>query len=292
MLKINPVLSAVLVLVIASLACTSPTITISSPLTPDPNLISTSIAQTVVAALTLTTQPLFPSPTSLPTSTSTPEPPTLTPTATLSPTPVFTATPVVPQISVSVATNCRVGPGRVYDRVGALLVGEVAEIVGLNPTGDYFYIRNPDSDGFCWLWGNYATLSGNYSALPVYTPPPTPTPVPAFEVSFNGMETCVGWWPDLKFVNTGGISFRSISITVRDTVTDTVIALSADNFTDNNGCGGSNIKDTLNPEDKWVVSAPAFNYDPTGHKLRATVTACSNKGIGGTCVSQVIEFRP
>jgi hypothetical protein len=180
----------------------------------------------------------------------------------------------------------------VYDRVGALLVGEVAEVVGMNPTGDYWYIRNPDSDGYCWLWGEYATLAGNYSALPIYTPPPTPTPVPAFEVIYDGLETCVGWWPDLKLVNTGGVSFRSVSITLRDTATDTVLAMSADNFTDNDGCSGSNSKDVLNPSDKRTVSAPAFTYDPTGHKLRATVTVCSNKAISGTCVSQVITFTP
>jgi hypothetical protein len=277
---------------IAALACTTPNVTIIS--TPDSNLISTTVAQTVAAALTQTAQPFIPiTGDATPTSTFTPEPPTLTPTATLSPTPIFTFTPAVPQITVSVATNCRVGPGKVYDRVGALLVGEVAEIVGMNPTGDYFYIRNPDQpNGYCWLWGEYATLAGNYSVLPIFTPPPTPTPVPAFEVSYDGLETCVGWWVDLKLVNTGGVSFRSVSITLRDTVTDIVLAMSADNFTNNNGCSDSNTKDILNSGDKHLVSAPAFNYDPTGHKLRATVTVCSNKAISGTCISQVIEFKP
>ena len=95
-----------------------------------------------------------------PTATFTPLPPTNTPTPTLSPTPIFTFTPLTPQISVSVATNCRAGPGKAYDRVGALLVGEFAQVVGRNPTGNYWYIRNPDSStGFCWVWGEYATLS-------------------------------------------------------------------------------------------------------------------------------------
>jgi hypothetical protein len=290
MLKLNPVLGAV-VLLIASLACATPTISIT---TPDPGLINTTIAQTVAVALTQTAQPLIPN-TGLgsPTNTFTPEPPTSTPTATLSPTPMFTSTPLVPQITVSVATNCRVGPGKIYDRVGALLVGEVAEVVGMNPTGDYWYIRNPDSNnGYCWLWGEYATLSGNFSALPVYTPPPTPTPVPAFDVSYDGLETCVGWWVDLKLENTGGIAFRSVSITLRDTVTDTVLSMAADNFTDNDGCSGSSTRDILDLGGTRVVSSPAFAYDPTGHKIRATVTVCSNKAISGTCVSQVINFTP
>lgn len=290
MSRLRPITLLVFVLLIASLACTSPTVSIS---TPDPGFINTTIAQTVVAALTQTGQPGIPITGGSPVSTAIPELPTLTPTATLSPTPIFTLTPAVPQITVSVATNCRVGPGKIYDRVGALLVGEVAEVVGRDPTGSYWYIRNPDSNnGYCWLWGEYATLSGNYSALPIYTPPPTPTPIPAFQVSYSGLDTCVGWWVDLKLENTGGIAFRSISITLRDTTNDTVLSLSADNFTDNDGCTGSSTRDILDAGGTRYVSSPAFAYDPTGHKIRATITVCSNKAISGTCVSQVIEFKP
>jgi len=285
MFKFNPIFCAVVVLLIASLACAAPAIS-----TPDPNLVGTTIAQTVVAALTQTGQPIIPitglgSPTASFT-------PTLSPTVTLSPTPVFTATPVIPQIMVSVATNCRVGPGRVYDRVGALLVGELAEVFGRDPTGNYWYIRNPDSNGYCWLWGEYATLAGNLSVLPIYTPPPTPTPIPAFEVSYNKLETCVGWWVDLELKNTGAVNFRSVSITMRDTVTDKVLSMSADGFTNLDGCSGSNTKDNLDPGGAHIVSMPAFAYDPTGHNIRATVTVCSNKGVTGLCVSKVINFKP
>ncbi len=287
MSKLNPITIAVVVLLIASLACASPTISIS---TPDPNLVGTAIVQTVAAALTQTAQPLIPDTGSeSPTATFTP---TFTPTLTLSPTPLFTATPLVPQITVSVATNCRVGPGKIYDRVGALLVGEVAEVFGMDPTGTYWYIRNPDSGGYCWLWGEYATLVGNLSALPIYTPPPTPTPVPALEASYDGLETCAGWWVDIRLKNTGGVTFRSVSITLRDTTNDTVLSMSADSFTDNDGCTGSSTRDTLSPGDSRVVSTPAFAYDPTGHNIRATVTVCSNKGVSGLCVSQVINFKP
>ena len=295
MFKSNSPRWAAVILLLASLACTSQTVSIS---TPDAVIINTSIAQTISAALTQTHQPLVPI-TGLESPTAT-ELPTLSPTATLSPTPIFTATPVIPQITVSVATNCRVGPGKVYDRVGALLVGDVAEVVGMNPTGEYWYIRNPSSNnnGYCWLWGEYATLAGNLSVLPVFTPPPTPTPsststpAPGFDVSYDSLETCSGWWVDLKLKNTGSIAFRSISITLRDTVNDTVLSLSADNFTNNDGCSGSSIKDILNPGDVRVVSASPFAYDPTGHKIRATITMCSNKAISGTCVTQVIEFKP
>ncbi|HEX6270954.1 MAG TPA: SH3 domain-containing protein [Anaerolineales bacterium] len=291
MLKTTLRLLPVSVLLILSQACAG----VSAP---DANSINTAIAQTIVSGLTQTASAVAAT-TSTPESptaaqTFTPELPAFTPTETLTPTPIFTSTPVTPQISVSVATNCRVGPGRVYERVGALLVGEVAEVIGRNPTGNYWYIRNPrQANGFCWLWGEYATLTGNTGALPVYTPPPTPTPTPNFEAFYVGKETCTGsWWVDLELENTGGISFRSISLTVRDTVTDAVVSMYADGFTDNSGCLASVTRDNLAPGASRVVSAPAFTYDFTGHRLRATITLCSSPGQNGMCITQVINFTP
>jgi hypothetical protein len=217
--------------------------------------------------------------------------PTLTPTETLTPTAAFTSTPLIPQISVSVPTNCRIGPGKVYDRGGALLVGEVAEVVGRDPIGNYWYIRNPDQpNGFCWLWGEYATLTGNTSILPVYTPPPTP--MPNFDAFYEGKDTCVGWWVDIELENAGGISFESISLSVRDMATDIVVSMYADNFTDIDGCLGSSTQDALNPGSSCTVSAPAFAYDPSGHQLRATITLCSGNGSVGVRTTEVIKFTP
>jgi hypothetical protein len=59
-----------------------------------------------------------------------------------------------------------------YTYLGALLVGESAEVVGRNTEWTYWVIRNPDkSGGTCWLWGQYATLSGDTSGVPVYSTP-------------------------------------------------------------------------------------------------------------------------
>ena len=287
MLKLNPILLSVTVLLVAVLACYSP---VTVP-TADQNLVGTMVAQTIAAGLTQAAPSLTPINALIsPAATFTP---TLSPTPTLTPTPIFTPTPLIPLISVSVPTNCRVGPGKVYDRVGALLVGETAEVVGRDPTGNYWYIRNPDqTNDFCWLWGEYATLTGNYVVLPMLTPPPTPTPSPAFEFSYYGKDTCVGWWVDLELENTGGITFKSMSITVKDTILGTTLSQSSDGFTELDGCIGSFTKDTLAPGSARVVSAPAFNYDPTGNKIRVTITLCSNKGLNGTCVTEKITFTP
>jgi hypothetical protein len=77
-----------------------------------------------------------------------------------------------PMVSVSYKTNCRTGPGIGYTRVGGLLVGQQAEIVGVSEDGEYWVIKNPLRPGECWLWGRYATVSGDTSGLPRVTPPP------------------------------------------------------------------------------------------------------------------------
>jgi hypothetical protein len=185
-----------------------------------------------------------------------------------------------------------VGPGRVYDRVGALLVGEVAEVVGRHQNGNYWYIRNPrQPNGFCWLWGEYATVTGNFAALPIFTPPPTPTPVPDFSAAYAKRETCnTRWWLDFKVSNTGGMAFQSISITVRDLTTDTAVSLSSDTFENINGCSQTASRDALQPGAARVVSGPAFTYNPTGHSIRARITLCSQEGLNGLCVTDTIRF--
>ena len=292
MKKTTPILLTFTVLLLLVQAC----LPVAPAPTQDLSFLGTAIMETMVAGATQTSQAFSPTvmletPTPLPTST--PELPSDTPTITLTPSPVFTATSVVPQISVSVATNCRVGPGRVYDRVGGLLVGQVAEVVGRNASSNYWYIRNPSrSGGFCWLWGEYATVTGNVSALPVVTPPPTPTPVPGFVASYDGLDSCVGWWVDIELRNTGSLTFRSVSLTVRDTVTDVVVSTVSDNFTNLNGCADSITRDVLEPGASPDISSPPFAYNPAGHELRATITLCSSEGLNGTCVTQSITFKP
>jgi hypothetical protein len=231
---------------------------------------------------------------------------TLTPTSTLSATPTLTFTPLVPLISVSVATNCRNGPGKVYDLVGALLVGVVAEVYGRDPTNNYWYIRNTDWGAeYCWVWGEYATLTGPFLLLPIFTPPPTPTPTftpsptltptpsPAFKADYTSLDTCNGsWWLEIALKNRGTVPLKSVNISVTDKATGVVVVNLVDGFTNLDGCLSKTTKDTLGPGDTYQLSGPAFNYNPAGHEIKVVITLCSDTGQKGLCATNKFEVIP
>ncbi|MFN2152669.1 MAG: hypothetical protein ACK2T5_13785 [Anaerolineales bacterium] len=153
------------VLVLTALACNLP----SGTSTPTDDATAT---QVFAATTTGETQEQNPSNTQE----------TLTATDTLAPslTPTIspTATPSIPMVSVSVNTNCRKGPGIVYDNLTALLVGEEAVVVGKHTATDPDYWIIEKGSITCWLWGEYATVVGDVSNLPEIAAPPTPTPSP------------------------------------------------------------------------------------------------------------------
>lgn len=103
--------------------------------------------------------------------------PQFTSTPEFTPTPSLSPTPTVPQATVSVNTNCRTGPGKLYDQIDALLVGQTAEVVGKNSSlPNYWVIKRLNGSGTCWLYGEFATVTGNTSNLQEFAIPATPTP--------------------------------------------------------------------------------------------------------------------
>jgi len=102
-----------------------------------------------------------------------------------------TSTPSVPQVTVNTNTNCRTGPSTQYDIIGALVIGQIAEVVGKNTATGYWIIKNPDGSGNCWLYPQYATISGNTASLTEYSIPATPTPsLPAHVKNLNASISC------------------------------------------------------------------------------------------------------
>jgi hypothetical protein len=223
--------------------------------------------------------------------------PPATDTPSIPPTPQPTATSSVPTLTVSVATNCRTGPGQAYPIVGAVNPGETAEIVARDTTGNYWVVREPGSPStICWAWGQYATITGNTGGLPVYDPPPTPTPAVTFAVSYLGVTNCPPQYAfRFQISNTGSLTWESIRIVVTDNTTATTFNHSLDGFRSYNGCNPEPINQDLMPGESGVaanINPGQMNYDPTGHSITATITVCSANGLGGTCLSQTLNFTP
>jgi hypothetical protein len=288
-------------LLIASQACAAPAPPTVSAL--DPNAIDTAIAGTMAAAATQTAQlaALMEKPTS-----------TVTPTKTPSPTPypTFTLVVAIPRVYVSKSTYCRAGPGQVYQALGALKTGEAVQVVGRSADGKYWIIRNPKYPSqFCWLSGKYANVTGAAGILPVFTPPPLPTPTrtpkppthtpkpptpaPRFKASYSNTVNCTGsqWWVQVTLTNNSSVTFQSIAILMQDVVTGQTFSLVSDDFTASNGCS-TDTADTLPPGTTHLVSLPPLTYDPTGHGLLVGISLCSKPGQKGACAVRALDFTP
>jgi hypothetical protein len=95
--------------------------------------------------------------------------------ATSGPTGTITPTYSVPMLEVDEPTNCRSGPGQNYEIITTFQAGAKAEIVGRYPENNWWLINNPFGSGTCWIWGEFATVSGSHWTVPSVTPPPPAT---------------------------------------------------------------------------------------------------------------------
>ena len=227
-----------------------------------------------------------------PQSTETPAPPTPSPTPSLTPTITLTPTPSTPMVSVSVNTNCRTGPGDAYDRVGALLVGETAEVLARDPYGLFWYIPNPDKPGGkCWVWGQYATVTGDTSSLPVFTPPPTPTPTADFAIVGITKIVCTATTIyEVKVRNTGGVAWRSFRQSALNVTTGTGYSQTGTLFF------GSPVCFAVIPPNSEMLSsgeegylAPGFEGSP-GQRMRFTITLYTGESQSGDAITHSAEY--
>ncbi len=70
--------------------------------------------------------------------------------------------------------NLRSGPGTVYDRVGLVAGGAVVPIIGRVGDNSWWQVRYGINVG--WVSGQYTSIYGICSSVPVISSPPTPTP--------------------------------------------------------------------------------------------------------------------
>ena len=260
----------------------------------------TEAAETLLAAVVqtqfiqLTVKPLTP-PTAAPTlpeaPTQSPEP-TSTLTLTLTPEPSLTPTPSIPIIIVSKNTNCRTGNAKNYDYVDALLTGEQAEIIARD-SGNYWYVRLPTGT-MCWLWGEYGTITGDTSKLPLFTPPSSPTPAPNFTFAYRSFgvgpgNQCLLF--DVK--NTGGVTWESFRLEAHNTTQGVSGSITRDEFTDfDQWCAPAGGPASLAAGSSGTVhSTISMPSNPSGNSGTAILTLCSQNGLAGQCLTQTINFN-
>jgi len=218
----------------------------------------------------------------------------ITATPSLTFTPQFTDTPSTPMLTVSVDTNCRTGPGTAYDILGVLPAGQPAEIVGRNTSGDTWVIKFPSYPSMtCWVWGYYATVTGNTSAVPVIAPPPTPTPSTTFTFVYYGWGSgCGDQCMMFTVTNTGGVTWESYTITFENLTDGGSWTRNDDVFTKyDNWCTAIETQTDLMPGENGIAMALAHMLTShLGDSLRATLTLCTGDGLTGTCITKTLDF--
>jgi hypothetical protein len=298
-------LALISLLVVSACDLVIPTLPVNNtpPPTTDPQqaidraVTETLAAETLIAGAVEGTLQAMKSDTPQPTATTTLTlTPSVTPSLTFTLTPSFTFTPYFPTVTVSAETNCRSGPSRLFDLLATLKAGDSTQVVGRTTVLNYWLVRTPGTtSGVCWLWGQYATISGDVSTLPIATSPATPTPLPGFKITFLNMITCGDRSFRFEIKNSSEVTWQSIRIILTDTVTSTNLTYTSDTFKDYSGCTLTNTLLDLETDETGVVvnENPAdFTYNPAGHEIKAVFTLFANNGLTGYSESTTITFKP
>jgi len=219
--------------------------------------------------------------------------PTVAATETPLPEPSATATPEPPMAEVGRESNCRVGPGGIYDLVATYQAGQMLEIVAKDLGGGYWFVRNPERpEEQCYLLANNITISGDTAALPKFTPRPSPTAAPYFKVNFKKFDACEGDDFALFIVeNAGSVPFRSAYIKVTNQKVNKSVEQALNAFDLIVRCVLAKNIAPLNPGETGYVHSPPFEWGASGNTLRAVIMLCTEKNLTGTCVTQIIDVK-
>jgi len=218
-------------------------------------------------------------------------------TATVIPTQTQSPTPDAILVSVTGNTYCRRGPGSIYDEQSILHTDQQSEIVARDPPGEFWLIINPDNESqTCWIWGRYATPQGSTSALPVFTPPPTPTPVLDFSPSYtvfiaqNNEEE----WFGFSIRNMTPYSWESIKITVHSkymdaggNIKDQTSEITYNGFGDAGNPNDPTHTDTAEPGNLYFTYSE-FQNPMYGESATIVMTICTKDNLQGICGTKTI----
>lgn len=218
---------------------------------------------------------------------------TATPASTASP--IHTATPELPIVRVSVATNCRSGPGSTFSFEGVLQPGATAVVLARSPASDYWYIENPGPSGEpCWLWGEYAAVEGDVELLPELTPAPSPRPALGFQLYLYGFGECSGeTWLILIVQNTGRMRLMTAVLEVQNSDARTTLhgpAFERHPFAETAKVCPPGHGNILDPGQGAYIIIP-LRSAPAGDMAYAVVKLCTEDFLGGDCETSTIYFR-
>lgn len=212
-------------------------------------------------------------------------------TLTASPLPTLATTPA-PIANITGNTNCRTGPGSVYDLLHTYLAGNQVELLGVSPDGFFWYTRGssvyaPD----CWLWGQYVTPMGDTTLVPVFTPPPTPTLSPDFEITYFNYDGGAGQFVFyFEINNIGNVAWDSALLYLFDPV----VPQDAGRFSNTfliNGVPASPTQDHI-PAGGTAYFHSERLSNPGGYgkqpgPVDIYFLACTQEYLGGYCVAKM-----
>lgn len=231
--------------------------------------------------------------TALPTEAPATETPTIAVTETSTPEPSATFTPEPPMAKVVRESNCRVGPGGMYDLVVNYQVGQILEVVGKGLADGYWYVRNPEKqEEQCYVLAQNVTITGETASLPQFTPQPSPTAAPYFKAAFRKFDICDGRnYALFTIENAGSVAFRSVYIRVVEGKKGLSVEGSFNAFDLRVKCVLAKNIAPLDPGGSGYVYSPEFKWSGQGEKLQAVIMACTEKNLQGTCVTQSVAVK-
>ena len=287
MRKLHPLLLTAFTLLFAMLACNLPSAGTQVAVQDDDGAVEATVAASLATAADQVQAEDPPVAAPSPSQTPTPsETPTVTPTSTRS----------IPMVRVSQNTNCRSGPGTVYDLIYIFMVGDEAEIIARSSAPNYVIIEVPDGSGReCWLWMQYGEQTGSTDHLPERTPPPTPTPAATatpeinFTIGVENLDLCMG--KELVFIritNTGALKLESSQITAKNQDTSETVSHQTNMFGSTANCISVAMA-AINPGASGYSSA-GFTPPIAGDTINITYKSCAGDGLAEPCLTKSISY--
>ncbi|MFN8399864.1 MAG: hypothetical protein U0X74_07610 [Anaerolineales bacterium] len=194
-------------------------------------------------------------------------------------------------VTVTTATNCRLGPGQNFSIVYGMPIGQVAKVVAKNSYSGYWIIEIPGKTGQnCWLWGQYAVINGDTSTLKevvtptspaptkTNTPVPTITPTPTTAVTFPNPPS--GLTANISCAAGPGGTQTTVSgnISWTDNSTNEQVFVSSVNGVSSHTLGANSTSDSFST----AMETSALQAVAPGQQFTVSVYACSGN-TSGTC---------